>query len=106
MVLEGGIDQWEVQQDRGIRVSGVREEVALCWLVLVLRVGVHSREWQSLGPAVQLSLLQRLVGERGAQREPATFWSSQVSALENARIALAQTDCSVSRQPGTDLCGV
>lgn len=93
MVLEGGIDKREVQEDRGIRAGGVREEVALPGLVLVLRAGLHVGERQPLAPAVQLCVLQHLGGQRAAQREPASSWSSQVSAQEDARTAPAQTDC-------------
>ena len=100
VVLEGGIDQWEVQQDRGIRAGGVREDVALLRLPLVLRAGLHAGEWQPSASAVHLSLLQRLVGERAPERT-ATSWSPQLSALENAGMAPAQTDCSVSTQPGS-----
>lgn len=39
--------------------------MTLSRLALVLRAGLHSGERQTPGPAVQLSLLQHLVGDGG-----------------------------------------
>lgn len=89
VVFEGGIDQREVQHDRGIGAGGVREEVAFPGLALVLRAGLHMGERQPPAPAVQLRLLQHLVGERGPER---TRYFLVTSGLENARTAPTQTE--------------
>ena len=61
MLLEGGIDQREVQHSGGIRAGGVQEEVALLGLALFLRAGRDGWERDALllaELAQELQLLQ------------------------------------------------
>lgn len=98
VVLEGGIDQREVQQDRGIGAGGVGEEVALLGLALVLWAGLHAGERQPSASAVHLSLLQHLVG-RGPQREP-LLPGRLVHALENLGRLQPRPTAQCQHSPG------